>query len=83
VDHVVLGLDLSEYWAREDFEKFFKMVPELGPSIKFESKYVQDLEDHSKTVNIARGLVSGGYSDQEIGKVLGGNFLRVFGKVWR
>jgi len=83
VDHVGLGLDLSEYWAREDFEKFFKMVPELGPSIKFESKYVQDLEDHSKTVNIARGLVSGGYSDQEIGKVLGGNFLRVFGKVWR
>jgi microsomal dipeptidase-like Zn-dependent dipeptidase len=27
------------------------------------------------------GLVSRGYSDQEITKILGGNFLRVFEKV--
>ena len=40
------------------------------------------LNPYAKLVNITRGLVSRGYSDQEVEKVLGGNFLRVFKKVW-
>jgi membrane dipeptidase len=36
------------------------------------------LEDVSKMPNITRGLVSRGYSEDEIVKVLGRNFLRVF-----
>ena len=32
--------------------------------------------------NVTKGLVSRGYSDKEIEKILGGNFLRVFRKVW-
>jgi membrane dipeptidase len=31
---------------------------------------------------VTKGLVAKGYSDEEIVKILGGNFLRVFGKVW-
>ena len=32
--------------------------------------------------NLARGLVARGYSDEEIRGILGGNFLRLFRKVW-
>ena len=41
------------------------------------------LEDVSKLkLNLIRGLVNRGYSDQEISKILGGNFLRVYRKIW-
>jgi membrane dipeptidase len=40
-----------------------------------------DLEDSSKLPNLTRELVARGYSEEEIKKVLGGNFLRVFKKV--
>jgi len=36
------------------------------------------LEDVTNVLNITRGLVSRGYSDEEIEKIIGGNFLRVF-----
>lgn len=45
--------------------------------------YVEGLEDMSKVINITKGLVTRGYSDQEIEKILGGNFLRVFEEVWK
>ncbi len=32
--------------------------------------------------NFTRGLVARGYSDPEIEGILGGNFLRLFKKVW-
>jgi len=35
------------------------------------------LEDVSKMINITRGLVARGYSDEDIIKILGGNYLRV------
>jgi membrane dipeptidase len=38
-------------------------------------------EDWSDWPNITRGLVSRGYSDEEIRGILGGNFLRVFKEV--
>lgn len=39
------------------------------------------LEDSTKVINITKSLVSRGHSDQEIEKILGGNFLRVYKKV--
>jgi membrane dipeptidase len=39
------------------------------------------LEDVSKIPNITKGLVARGYSDNEIKKILGGNFLRMFERV--
>lgn len=39
------------------------------------------LEDVTKVSNITRGLVTRGYSDNDIEKILGGNFLRMFKKI--
>jgi len=42
--------------------------------------------DYSKVQhvrNLTRGLVKRGFSDEDIKKILGGNFLRVFKAVWQ
>jgi len=40
------------------------------------------LEDTSRLPNLTRGLLQRGYSDQDISKILGGNWLRVMKEVW-
>ncbi|MCR6623834.1 MAG: dipeptidase [archaeon YNP-LCB-024-027] len=47
-----------------------------------EVEYVDGLENPSQFKNIVRWLVKNGYSDEEIGKVIGGNVLRVLREVW-
>ncbi|MDN5331252.1 MAG: rane dipeptidase [Tepidanaerobacteraceae bacterium] len=42
---------------------------------------VEGLESCEKFINITRGLVHRGYSDEDIEKILGGNFMRVYEKV--
>jgi len=41
----------------------------------------EGVEDISKMLNLTRGLVSHGYSDDDVKKILGGNLLRFFGDV--
>jgi membrane dipeptidase len=45
--------------------------------------YVDGLENPTENFhNIAAWLVQEGFSDEEIGKVLGGNTLRALGRIW-
>jgi microsomal dipeptidase-like Zn-dependent dipeptidase len=37
----------------------------------------------SLLANVAREMVRRGFTDEEIGKVLGGNLLRVFETAWK
>lgn len=53
----------------------------LGSDFDGISKVPVGLEDCSKMPNITKGLIERGYSENEISKILGGNFLRVFKKV--
>lgn len=83
VNHVAFGLDLTPNWDydRADFEKWASMYPSLAPS-KFEERLVEGLDHISKVKNIARGLVARDYSDGDILKILGGNSLKLYRKVW-
>jgi len=82
VDHIGIGSDVNDRnetrrsWYIEEFPET------LGKS--YRGDYPEGFE-HSLAYfpNITRGLVSRGYSDEEILKILGGNFLRVFREVWR
>lgn len=56
--------------------------PELSGGYGFVEKRAKDLDWVRKTPNITKGLVGRGYSDAEIRKILCGNFLRVFERVW-
>jgi membrane dipeptidase len=84
VDHIGFGLDFSEVerpvWARQ-------MSGEVNyayiPGIARWSSETYCIKSITEFPNFTRGLVSRGYSDQEITKILGGNFIRVFKEVWK
>jgi membrane dipeptidase len=41
------------------------------------------LDSHARMPNLTRGLVKRGYSDADILKILGGNWLRLFRETWQ
>ncbi|MEI5906876.1 membrane dipeptidase [Bacillus spongiae] len=84
IDHVGIGTD----WPMSDVTwslVYFKehIAPKLGfkkgngPS----TETVKGLEKYGYFINFTRGLVKRGYTDQDIQKIIGGNWLRVFEEV--
>jgi len=55
----------------------------LGSDFDGVPSVAKGLEDVSKLPNLTKALVARGYSEKEIEKILGGNFLRIITKVWR
>ena len=45
--------------------------------------YPNGIKSISDSINITSALVASGFSDQEIKKILGLNWLRLFEKVWK
>ena len=85
VDHVGFGLDLTPHWDWEPddyYNNFKRLYPNLSCE-RVEDRMIEGLHHVSKVVNISRGLVARGYSDEDIVKILGGNMIRVLDKVWR
>lgn len=81
INHVGIGLDLEDYiheLFRPIAERLVKEKPEIFGTILAP---VEGLEDVTKLINFTRGLVSRGYSEQEIEKILGLNFLRVYRRI--
>jgi membrane dipeptidase len=84
IDHVGFGLDLSPHWdwEPEGYYSWVKQYPDLAPE-NIEDRMVEGVHHVSKVNNVARGLVARDYSDDDILKILGGNFLSLFRKVWK
>ncbi|HUG47353.1 MAG TPA: membrane dipeptidase [Candidatus Limnocylindria bacterium] len=82
-DHVGIGLDFDETNTPEKFAAARREHPELDTGFGWDDKRIHDLTHAGEETNVTRVLVSLGLSDEAILKVLGGNFLRVFGQVWR
>ncbi|MCH1570489.1 MAG: dipeptidase [Longimicrobiales bacterium] len=91
-DHVGIGSDLSttpidgsdEYWSRH--REFVAgriergvAAPNEDPDILFT---VEDLNSPRRMELIADGLSNRGHSDERIAKVIGGNWVRLFGELW-
>ena len=92
-DHVGIGSDLSttpidgsdEYWSRH--REFVAgriergvAAPNEDPEILFT---VEDLNSHRRMELIADGLSMRGHPDARIEKIIGGNWARLFGELWR
>lgn len=77
IDYVGLGLHINEGRYEDPMMVNFFMKCD-GRLYTFP----KELDTYAKLPNIVRGLISRGYSDYEIGKVLGGNIYRVFKKVF-
>jgi len=84
VDHVGFGLDLAPQWDWDphDYDQFAAHFPHLT-TVAREERNVEELDDVSKIRNIAKGLLARGYEDNDISKILGGNFLNLFAEVWK
>lgn len=85
VDHVGIGTD----WPMSDVEWSLVYFKEhIAPRIGFakgdgpSTETVKGLEKYSYFINFTRGLVARGYSDEDVQKILGGNWMRVFEEVW-
>jgi len=78
VDSVGIGLDII--WGDQvasPVTRHYLIHMGLG----FPSQYMEGIDSLEEWPNITRGLVSRGYSDQEIEKIVGGNALRMFDEI--
>lgn len=91
VDHVGLGTDMSTYAARtlepprdSNIRLMRTARPDVfgvGPTDKYDP-FPLGVDSHRLLINLTRGLVKRGYSDEDTAKVIGGNWMRVFRSVW-
>lgn len=85
IDHVGIGSDLGEGESREQYEAMFArgagLYPEitaaLGEWYDFDHRMVAGMETCVMFPAVTEGLLTRGYSDEDVRKILGGNFLRV------
>ena len=83
IDHVAIGLDYTEKQSPEWFDwltKVKKGQPALHLELPF--RLPQGLERADRLVNLTRGLMERGYSEEHINKILGLNNLTLFNRVW-
>lgn len=98
VNHVGIGLEIgySHSWEdemalRRGFKARFhdpyqltsKEADEIQTPTRAMGYNTKGLQNPSKLkINLISKLVARGYSDQEIGKILSGNFFRIYKRVW-
>jgi membrane dipeptidase len=81
IDHVGLGPDLLENWPEEKYGCIWGKGQNLGNQmISFD--YPRGFESISKIPKLRNLLLDQGYSIDDVGKILGGNLVRVFRSVW-
>lgn len=80
-DYIGIGTDIYEYYTKEYWEMKTKLL--YNSPWMFETVFNRDLKRVDQYVNITRGLVYLGFSDEDIRKILGGNYLRVLKQVWK
>jgi len=74
IDGVGIGFDFFEFIYSQWPESAKK---ELAAKLTA-PHFIPDLRDHSGIPNLIRKLIERGFNDQQIGKVLRGNWLRIF-----
>jgi len=84
VDHVGIGSDFFDGESLVRFERFFRLrYPEVIRDYTIDTVYCEGLGTVDDFPRIAPALEAYGFSGDEIRKILGGNFLRVFERVWK
>jgi membrane dipeptidase len=81
VDHIALGPDFM--FDRPDIKE---IIPHLWPPTAHSNNppwfMINDYETIVDLPNVTQGLMQRGWTEEELRKVLGGNLLRVYEKVW-
>ncbi|MEA2529256.1 MAG: rane dipeptidase [Thermomicrobiales bacterium] len=86
IDHVGIGTDNFQYdsfycqLGRAEFERTF---PSFFGGYKPEEKHAEGFGCWAEWPNLTAQLLRRGFGADDVAKVLGGNFLRVFEQVWQ
>jgi membrane dipeptidase len=85
IDHVGIGTDYYGYSLPDNLaKKIDELIGILGFRQEHRATFtdkMQNFESYEKFPNLIKGLISRGYNDEEIKKIAGANFLRVFRKI--
>ena len=85
IDHVGIGTDFYGFSAPDNLAaKISEFLDILGFRPEHKASFltkVKGFERYGKFPNFIKGLIERGYSDQEIKKIAGENFLRIFRKI--
>ncbi len=83
-DHVSIGLDFTENHPADWFHWLMqgKRRDSDVTELPYPMHYPKGIARADEFPNITAGLVERGYSDEAIGKILGGNVLRLFERTW-
>ena len=76
-DHVAIGSDVLV----GDHVGFHKVMMKHDVRREFPAPYLDGLESPADGKNIIRGLISRGYSDEDVSKIAGRNALAFFRRV--
>jgi membrane dipeptidase len=82
VDHIGFGTDFTSDVEAADPSKIFELPPEMMYNESSSIKYVEGFESVSDIGNVRAEMARRGYTAEEIAKVFGGNWMRVFGQAW-
>jgi membrane dipeptidase len=83
IDSVGIGLDFDETFTPEKRAKFAGKHGSLLGEWPWGERRCKTLNDAAEFPNVTAGLVKRGYSDEDISKILGGNWLRVMKEAWK
>lgn len=85
VECVGLGPDLMEEWQEGNHKAVTEGAAKFAsiPVRPTSYTYPQGMSSLAELPNFTNGLIRVGFSNEDILKILGGNFLRVYGQVWK
>jgi len=82
VDHVGLGTDFMEEMPEEIAAAALKGISAENLQKFYSSKIVKGFESISDCAKVTEGLLGRGYSTEDVKKILGGNWMRLYHEVW-
>ena len=84
VDHVGIGSDFFESESAVRFHAFFRVrYPEVFADYRLDNVYFDEFNRVDHFPLLTQALIDRGFSREETTKILGGNFMRVFDRVWK
>jgi membrane dipeptidase len=82
IDHVGLGTDFMEEMPEEIMATALKGISPENLQKFYASKIVKGFESISDCPKVTDGLLGRGYSTEEVRKIMGANWLRLYQQVW-
>jgi len=84
IDHVGIGTDFTEGQPDEWFDYILTGKSKKGPDMELELPIVnpEGIRSAAEFPNLTAALVDHGYAESDVKKIMGENWLRLYGEVW-